>query len=191
MLHSPWKRVALQILLCAGAALPASAQLIDQPLSGDVSVNYTADIANAGPGACGCFALQGGGVNARLAVTDRLSAVADFSVVHVGTVSGANYGLGLMTLMAGTQFRHRLGHYTPYGQFLLGAVRGFDSVFPASTSSSASAFIFEAGGGSEMVVTPKFSARIFELDYMRTDLPNNANNWQNHLKISAGIVYHF
>jgi len=191
MLHSPWKRVALLLLLCAGAARPAWAQMFDQPLSVDVGVNYTADIANAGPGSCGCFALQGGGVNARLALTDRLSAVADFSVVHAGTVSGANYGLGLMTLMAGPQFRHSMGHYTPYGQFLMGAVRGFDSVFPASTSTSASAFIFEAGGGSELVLTPKVSARILELDYMRSDLPNNANNWQNHFKISAGIIYHF
>jgi hypothetical protein len=191
MQHSPWKRVALLLLMGAGAALPASAQLFDQPLKVDVGVNYTADIANAGPGSCGCFALQGGGVNARLEVTDRLSAVADFSVVHAGTVSGANYGLGLMTLMAGPQFRHRYGRYTPYGQFLLGAVRGFDSVFPSSTSSSAAGFIFEAGGGSEMVLTPKVSARVLELDYMRSDLPNNTSNWQNHLKISAGLIYHF
>ena len=191
MLRSTWKRVAPVVLLCAGASLPASAQLIDGPARVDLGVNYTVDVSNARPGVCGCFAMQGGGVNASLAVTDRLSAVADFSVVNTGTVSGANYGLGLITLMAGPQFRHRLGRYTPYGQFLLGAVRGFNSVFPASTSSSASGFIYAAGGGSEMMLSPKFSARLIEVDYMHSDLPNISNNWQNHLKIAAGIIYHF
>jgi hypothetical protein len=191
MLRSTWKTVALVLLLRAGAALPATAQLIDGPASVDLGVNYTADISNAGPGVCGCFAMQGGGVNGRLRLTDRLSAVADFSVVNTGTVSGANYGLGLMTLMAGPQFRHRFGRYTPYGQFLLGAVRGFNSVFPASSISSASGFIYAVGGGSETVLTPKFSARLIEVDYMHSYLPNNSNNWQNHLKIAAGLIYHF
>jgi hypothetical protein len=26
---------------------------------------------------------------------------------------------------------------------------------------------------------------------MHSDLPNNSNNWQNHLKIAAGLIYHF
>ena len=191
MLRSTWKRIALMLLMGVGTSLPAAAQLIAGPASVDFGVNYVADIANAHPGACGCFAMQGGGVNARLRLTDRIAAAADFSVVNTGSVSGANYGLGLMTLMAGPQFRHRFGRYTPYGQFLLGAVRGFNSVFPASSSSSASGFIYAVGGGSEMILSPKFSARLIELDYMHTNLPNNGNNWQNHLKIAAGLIYHF
>ena len=191
MLRSTWKSVALVLLLCVGTSRPASAQMIDRPASIDLGVNYTADISNASPGVCGCFAMQGGGVNARFRLIDHLSAVADFSVVNTGSVSGANYGLGLMTLMAGPQFRHRFGRYTPYGQFLLGAVHGFNSVFPASSSSSASGFIYAVGGGSETVLTPKFSARLIEVDYMHSDLPNNSNNWQNHLKIAAGLIYHF
>ena len=184
-------RVALMLLMAVGAALPASAQMIPRPASVSLGVNYTADISNSPPGSCGCFAMQGGGVNVRLGLTDRLSAAADFSVVNTGTVPGANYGLGLMTLMAGPQFRHRLGRYTPYGQVLLGAVHGFNSLFPASSSSSASGFIYAVGGGSEMILSPKFSARLIELDYMHTNLPNNDNNWQNHLKIAAGLIYHF
>ena len=94
-------RVALMLLVAVGAALPASAQLIPRPASVSLGVNYTADISNSPPGSCGCFAMQGGGVNVRLGLTDRFSAAADFSVVNTGTVPGANYGLGLMTLMAG------------------------------------------------------------------------------------------
>jgi hypothetical protein len=191
MLRCTWKRVALLVLLGVGAVLPAAAQLLSRPTSVDLGVNYVADIANAQPGACGCFAMQGGGVNARLGVADHLAAVADFSVVNTSTVSGANYGLGLITLMAGPQYRFRAGRYKPYGQVLLGAVRGFNSVFPASSSSSAAGFVFELGAGSEVQLSPKFSARLLELDFMRTNLPNNVNDWQNHLKISTGIIYHF
>ena len=198
MLRSIWKRIAWMLLIAVGAASHASAQALPAaphrtagPASIDLGVNYVADIANAPPGTCGCFTMQGGGVNARLRLTDRLSAVADFSVVNAGKVPSTNFGLSLMTVMAGPQFRHRLGRYTPYGQFLLGAVRGFHSVFPPSSSSSASGFIFAAGGGSEMMLSPKFSARLIEVDYMHSDLPNISNNWQNHLKIAAGIIYHF
>ena len=59
-------RVALMLLVAVGAALPASAQLIPRPASVSLGVNYTADISNSPPGSCGCFAMQGGGVNVRL-----------------------------------------------------------------------------------------------------------------------------
>jgi hypothetical protein len=179
------------LLLWAGTSVPVAAQLINGPASVDLGVNYTADVSNASPGVCGCFAMQGGGVNARLGLTDRLSAVADFSVVNTSRVPSTNFGLGLITLMAGPQLRYRVGRYTSYGQVLLGAVRGFDSVFPASSSNSPTSFVFEAGAGSEIRIHPKFSTRLIEVDYMHTGLPNNSNNWQNHLKIAAGLIYHF
>jgi hypothetical protein len=34
-----------------------------------------------------------------------------------------------------------------------------------------------------------FSA--IEIDTMHTGLPNHVNNWQNHLKIATGLIYHF
>jgi len=81
---------------------------------------------------------------------------------------------------------------------LLGAVHGFNSVFPvnagnsaAGSSNSATGFVFALGAGSEVQMGPKFSARLIELDYLHTNLPNNSNNWQNHLKIAAGLIYHF
>jgi len=85
-------------------------------------------------------------------------------VVNTGKVPSYNFGLSQMTGMAGPQFRQRIGRYTPYGQFLLGAVRGFNSVFPPSSSSSATGFIFAAGGGSEMMLSRRFSARLIEVD---------------------------
>ncbi len=188
-----WKRAALIVfaLSAVAAELPAPAQLIAGRPSIDLGVNYVADISNAHPGTCGCFAMQGGGVNAGLKLAYRLSAVVDLSVVNTSTVSGANYGLGLITAMAGAQYRVPIGRYTPYGQVLLGAAHGFNSVFPGNSSGTANSFAFELGAGSEIKLNRRFSVRLAEVDYLHTSLPNNTNNWQNHLKIAAGVIYHF
>jgi len=29
------------------------------------------------------------------------------------------------------------------------------------------------------------------VDYLRTALPNNSNNWQNNLRVAAGLTLHF
>jgi hypothetical protein len=191
MLRSAWKSVA--IVLAAGviAASPARAQLVSGPIPVSLGVNYVADLANGHPGSCGCFTMQGGGVNVALGMTKHFSAVADFSVVHAGTVPGANYGLGLITLMAGPQYSLPTHGVTPYVQALLGGVRGFDSVFPGNVGSSSGGVAFELGTGVTVRLNHRFSIRAVELDYLRTGLPNNTNNWQNHLKIATGLVYHF
>ncbi|MDR3736497.1 MAG: outer membrane beta-barrel protein [Acidobacteriaceae bacterium] len=187
-----WKRVVLMVFAWAVAtALPAYAQLISGPAAIDLGVNYVADIANAHPGACGCFAMQGGGVNAALKINSHVALAADFTVVNTNTVSGANYGLGLMTIMAGPQLKLPAGRYTPYAQILFGAVHGFNSVFPGNAGSTANGFAVEVGAGSELRLNRRFSLRLLEADYMRTNLPNNVNNWQNHLKIATGLIYHF
>jgi hypothetical protein len=35
-----------------------------------------------------------------------------------------------------------------------------------------------------------FGVRAFEVDYLRTSLPNNASNSQNDLRIAFGLTYH-
>jgi hypothetical protein len=34
----------------------------------------------------------------------------------------------------------------------------------------------------------RLSLRVLQLDYSRTSLPNNTTNWQNNLRIGAGIT---
>jgi len=191
MLRSSWKRVALAaVALAMAVALPAAAQATRDGFS--LGANYVADRSNAYPGTCGCFTLQGGGVTATLDLPYRLAAVADFTMVHASTVPGSNYGLGLATYMAGAQYRYPVHQVTPYGQALIGTVHGFDSVFPGSSSTTANSFAFEIGAGTEYRIDRSFSVRILELDYLRTNLPNNtSSSWQNHLKFVSGVIYHF
>ncbi|SFS18001.1 hypothetical protein SAMN05421771_3312 [Granulicella pectinivorans] len=179
-------------------ALTASAMAQSKPTVGekssrlDLSVNYVADIANARPGACGCFALQGGGTEEAFFFLPNAAAVVDVSVVHTSKVSGTNAGLGLATFLAGPRYAIRnKSRYTPYVQALIGGVVGFDGLFPGQTSTTAKSFAITVGGGLEMKYNQRLSVRWIEANYLSTHLPNNTTNQQNNLKLSTGITLHF
>src|SRR5262249_45029141 len=74
---------------------------------------------------------------------------------------------------------------------LFGIAHGFDSFFPASSGveSSANSFSFQVGGGINMSLTKHLGLRALEADYVRTALPNGADNTQNDLRLAFGITY--
>ena len=157
----------------------------------DLSVNYVADIANARPGVCGCFAMQGGGTEEAFYFGPKAALVADVSVVHTSQVSGTNSSLGLATFLAGPRYAFRnKSRYVPYVQGELGGVIGFDGLFPGQSGTTASSVAWSIGGGMEMKYSRMLSFRLFEASYLNTRLPNNATSTQNNLKLSAGIVFH-
>ncbi len=79
-----------------------------------------------------------------------------------------------------------------FGQGLFGGVFAFNGVFPATSGavSSASSQAVQAGGGINIFLTPHIGVRVAEADYVRNELPNNGNNTQNDLRLSAGLVFH-
>jgi opacity protein-like surface antigen len=82
----------------------------------------------------------------------------------------------------------------PFAQALFGLAHGSGSEFPHSgngLTTSANSFAFDLGAGADFPVNKRLSVRILQLDYLRTALPNNSNNWQNNLRISAGLTLRF
>jgi peptidoglycan-associated lipoprotein len=81
----------------------------------------------------------------------------------------------------------------PYADVLFGGAYGSDSYFPTATSSttSASSWALSAGGGLDVNLTRRLAIRAFDVDYLRTALPNGTNDAQNYLMIDAGIVFKF
>jgi opacity protein-like surface antigen len=157
----------------------------------DLSVNYVADIANARPGVCGCFALQGGGTEEAYYFRPKTALVVDVSVVHTSQVSGTNAGLGLATFLAGPRYAFRnSSRYTPYVQGQLGGVIGFDALFPGQSRTIATSAAWTLGGGLEMKYSHRISFRVLEASFLNTRLPNNATGTQNNLKLVTGIVLH-
>jgi hypothetical protein len=188
-------RIVLAALLCLAPVCAAQSVAIPEA----VNLRYSAQLSNAPPGTCGCFALQGIAADSYWKIAKAspghgmgLGLAADIGVQHTGSVGSADYGLTLTTLTAGPRLTlpgHKLHSFT---QVLVGLAHGSNSAFPEDNSlvSSASSFALDVGGGADYAVTRQVALRLLQVDYLRTALPNATSNWQNNLRIGAGITLH-
>jgi outer membrane immunogenic protein len=196
--------LSIKRLAVLGLAMAAAAGAVAQqspPREGmpkaDIAVEYSYMRANATPGQCGCFSLNGGSVEAALHVFRNFSVVADITGEHAGTTSVPDQSLSLLSYVGGPRFSYPLRRsqrtsVTPFVQGLVGAVRGFDAPFPngsGTLSSSATALAVLAGGGVDIAVSRRFALRAVEADYGLNHLPNNANNSEHLLRVSTGVVF--
>ena len=78
----------------------------------------------------------------------------------------------------------------PFAQALFGFAHGSDSAFPqrSALEDSANSFALDIGGGADYGLRKRFSTRVLQLDYLRSGLPNGSTNWQNNLRIGAGLT---
>ncbi|MGA2428831.1 MAG: hypothetical protein ABSH13_10035 [Candidatus Acidiferrum sp.] len=161
-----------------------------------IAVDYSFMRANAGPGNCGCFSLNGGSAEVAVRAYGNFSAVFDMSGEYAGTTSVAGESLALLSYTAGPRFSYPLHHgvrtrFIPFVQGLVGTGHGFDGQFPTRSdalSSSATDLAILVGGGLDVEVSHRFAIRIVQVDYGLNHLPNNANNSENLLRVSAGVV---
>jgi len=167
-------------------------QLVEAPRY-DLSVGYDNIRANAPPGGCDCFDMNGGFVFGTVHLTDWFGVSGEFSGGHSSNISALGQGLTLTTFTAGPRVSHRFGRFNTVGGVLVGAAHGSDSYFPSKSSSSASSssFAVSVGGGLDVRLNPRFSVRALDLQYLRTSFPNGVNNEQNQLMIGAGLVIKF
>jgi peptidoglycan-associated lipoprotein len=168
-------------LLVLSFALPAAAQ--HTPLV-EVSGNYTYVRANAPPGGCGCFSMNGGGASAAFNVTSYLGIVGDFTGVTNSNVNGSQSGLTLMSYTFGPRLSWR-NHtrWTPFAQTLFGGVYG------SAAQGGSSTYAMNVGGGMDVNVSSRWSVRLIDADYYYTNFPNGVNSRQNNLRLGAGIVF--
>jgi len=186
---------ALVSLLCLALVTAARAQLLPR----DAGLRYSEQVSNSPAGSCGCFTLQGGAADAawnlgHLSSALHLRLAADVGVEHTGNVNNAGYGLTLSTFTAGPRFNLPGNKVKPFAQALFGLAHGSGSEFPHSgniLTTSANSFALDLGAGADIPVNKRLSVRILQLDYLRTALPNNSNNWQNNLRVGAGLTLRF
>jgi peptidoglycan-associated lipoprotein len=150
--------------------------------------------ANANPGQCGCFNLNGGNAEAALHLYRGFSVAADFTGESTASVNNGGQGLSLISFTAGPRLSFALHRrFVLFAQGLFGAAHGFNSYFPvaAGPTSNATDFAMIAGGGFDVRIARHFAIRPIEADYFLTKLPNGVNGTQNNLRLSAGIVLRF
>src|SRR5882724_1503277 len=156
----------------------------------DVEVGYSYVHANALPGGCDCFGLNGGFVSGGYYLNNWLSIAGQFTGQH----SGSANGLTLMTFMAGPRAEYAKNRFVPFAQVLFGGARGSNSYFPTSPTNfetSATNWAFSPGGGLDINLTHMIALRAIDLQYLRTNLPNGAGDIQNSLQLGTGVRFNF
>ena len=167
----------------------------------DYAVTYTAERTKIAPSNCGCFWLNGGSGDVAATFYRGLGIAGNLTLNHASDITpGVN--LSQFILMAGPRYTYDSSRWTErgfakkhatylFGEWLLGGVHAYNSVFPSSagTTPSASAFSMQLGGGANMELKKGWGLRLLELDYVRTTLPNNGSNSQNDLRIGFGVSY--
>lgn len=179
------------------AAVPLAAQQRSSPNTPrgtlEVSVTYGAMLSNAITSSR--FWMQGGSVEIAGEFYRGLSVVADVSGMHTGNINSSGVGLNLVTATFGPRYTwsSAKSRYELFGQGLVGEANGFNGLFPNASGAmdSADSMAVEAGGGMNVALSPHLAVRAFEVNWLRTQLPNSTTNVQNNVRFGAGMVFRF
>lgn len=175
-------------LICATAAAQSSAVAGD-PHPVNIALMYSGLRGN-GTGT-GSFWMNGGAFQVDGQVWRALGIAGDLTGEHAGNINSTGPGLNLITVSAGPRVTVRRHAAAIYGQTLFGAARGFDGLFPSvgGTETKAGSLALQAGGGMTLDFRGRIGVRVFEVDWLRTQLPNSTTGIQNNLRIAAGVVF--
>ena len=134
------KRFALLSLTFGVVTAGGQSRIRDEGIpKAEIAVDYSFMRANATPGKCGCFNLNGGSAEFATRAYRNLSVVADITGDHARTTSIPDQALSVLSYTGGPRFSYPLRHsqrsrITPFVQGLAGVVRGFRMatvLFPA------------------------------------------------------------
>ncbi len=185
--------LVFSLLSCA---LSAAAQIrvpeTASPHALEIMFSWSGDRTNAPPSGCGCFWMQGGTVEANAFFVRNISIIAEVNGERANHINAAGENLGLVSYLFGPRYTLvRTRELGTFAQFLVGGVHGSLALFPNPNGSQVTpdAFAFAAGGGVNMFLTHRLGIRPFEIEYAQTRFPNDGNNLQNHLRLSAGLVF--
>lgn len=155
----------------------------------EFGANYNYFHANAPPGQCGCFSLNGGSGTVVYNITTKWAAVADLTVGHANNVDNSLQNITIFNYLFGPRYTRRMSsRYVPYGEILLGGARE-DVNFQFTINRNS--FGLLAGGGVTTRLKHRFGLTLGEVDWIYTRIPNAKNNRQNDLRVVTGITYHF
>jgi peptidoglycan-associated lipoprotein len=113
----------------------------------------------------------------------------DYGRTSRTNINGAGHNLVLSTYMGGVGYSIRKEReLSPYGQVLVGSGHTSSNY---AIDDDAWRFAASVGGGVDLRLSSRFEFRAVEVQYLLTRIPNAANEIQNQLRLSSGIVFHF
>jgi outer membrane immunogenic protein len=151
----------------------------------ELGVDYAYFHANAPPGKCGCFSLQGVGGGFAINGEHGFSAVVDLSTANANAINGTTQNIRIFNILGGPRYSFRSkSKFTPYGQVLVGASQEFST---DAFATNQNAFAVSGGAGVNHALGRYFGWKIVEASYLYSQLRNGSNDHQNDLRISTGI----
>jgi peptidoglycan-associated lipoprotein len=190
-----WTVLLIMFAATSGALAKAQQSPVDgtKPRS-ELGLTYTYVHANAPPGGCGCFSLNGGSAEFAWPTGFRGVALAgDVTVGHTNSIGSSGSSLTLSSFTTGVRYSPPLKRtrFQPFGEVLVGYSHISGSLTQRQTTSSSNGFAANLGGGLDAHLNQRLSLRLIEADYLVTTFDNGINNHQNLLRISTGIVLRF
>ena len=159
----------------------------------EVAVLYNSLLSNVAR--ANRFWMQGGSIEVDGQFWHGLCVEADVSGFHAQNANNATVGLDMVTATFGPCYRWSPVHhrYSFSGHALVGEANGFHSIFPGAgaASSSTNGLALQLGGGMDLSIKHRLLMRVFEADWLRTELPNADTNAQNNIRLAAGVVARF
>jgi hypothetical protein len=170
----------------------------------EVSLAYSAVEANAPPGYCNCFFMNGLSAEGNFRTYRAYTTVIDVTAAHTGQIQNTGQPFSMLMFTGGERLNFRFGQqrqdgfdhiyrYKPFVQGLVGFAHGFDSAFPDKAGfiqPTANSIALLVGVGLDVKYRRHLSFRAIQADYGYTRLPNLAGNDQNLLRISTGVTIH-
>jgi hypothetical protein len=171
----------------------------------EVSLAYSPIAANALPGHCNCFFMNGVSAEGNFRTYRAYTTVVDVTAAHSLQSQTTDAPFSMLMMTAGERLNFRFGHlredgfdtfyrYKPFIQGLAGFAHGLNSAFPDKAGfiqPTANSLALLVGVGLDVKYRKHLSFRAIQADYGYTRLPNLASNQQNLLRISTGIIIHF
>jgi hypothetical protein len=160
----------------------------------DVAVAYNPLMAIVVGG--NSFWMEGGSVQVHGQFWHGLGVVADVAGFHTGSTGRSpGVGLDMVTATFGPRYTWSPAQrrYAVFGQALIGEANGMNSVFPnpVGADESVNSLALYVGGGVNYSLKHHLALRVFEADWLRTQMPNATTNVQNNLRLGAGLIFRF
>ena len=164
-------------------AIPAASQL-----RVDLAGGFTVIHANEGPAVCGCFYMNGGSGELAVIGGHHISYITNVGYTSIQNINNIDRNLALLTVLEGGRYTvHYGGRFAPFGQGMVGFAKTSTNY---KIDQSAARVALAVGGGVDLRVTNHFSIRPAEVEYLFTTIPNGQNNFQNQIRMTAGVVFH-
>jgi hypothetical protein len=162
----------------------------------DAAVTFTEQYSNLV--STPTFWHSGGSVELSAQVYRGFGLAANIAGTQTGNAADSGTSLSLVTATFGPRYtcykalgsEHKRS-LAVFGQGLLGQAWGFNSYFPdpSRVKTDANSLALQVGGGMDLGLTRHIGLRVFQADWVRTQLPNGTTNVQNTLRLGAGIVF--